>query len=160
MVGTEAVLKLVEDGVIEVRPDGTIWKMRNMNAMPLDSPRRLETKTKHGYLAIRFYFQGKPYMLAAHRVVWRVLRGPIPPKMDINHKDGRKTNNNPENLELATRGENHLHAYRLGLRKKRNVAKDLSAAAKELRSKGLSYSKIGQALGVCGTTIFRAVRER
>jgi DNA-binding transcriptional regulator YiaG len=32
--------------------------------------------------------------------------------MEINHKDGRKQNNDPSNLELVTRSQNTIHAVR------------------------------------------------
>lgn len=37
-------------------------------------------------------------------------------KRVVNHKDGNKLNNNLTNLERATDSENHLHAYRMGLK--------------------------------------------
>ena len=38
-------------------------------------------------------------------------------KLDINHIDGNKENNNINNLEVCTRKENLEHAVRLGLNK-------------------------------------------
>lgn len=160
MDAMKSALLLIKAGVIEIRADGTIWKRRNLNRMPLAAPRRLETRTKRGYLAVRFWVEAKPYMLAAHRLVYTVLKGPIPDGMDINHVDGDKANNRPENLEPATRGENHEHAYRIGLRNTTDMPRDLADHAKTLRAAGLSYTKIGQALGVSQTTAFRATRVR
>lgn len=160
MDAMKAALLLIDRGVIEVRPDGTIWKLRNENCIPFSGPRRLETTTKRGYLAIRFYVAGKPYMLAAHRLVWTVLRGPIPDGMDLNHVDGNKTNNDPSNLEPVTRGANHEHAYRTGLRKVTDVPAAIAGKVKAMRAQGISYSKIGAALGVSQTTAFRATRVK
>lgn len=51
----------------------------------------------------------------AHRMIWQHVHGPIPDGMEINHKNGIKTDNRIENLELVTRSENALHASRTGL---------------------------------------------
>lgn len=51
----------------------------------------------------------------AHRLVWEACHGAIPPGMEINHKNGVKTDNRIENLELATSRENNVHARRTGL---------------------------------------------
>jgi ribosome-binding protein aMBF1 (putative translation factor) len=55
-------------------------------------------------------------MFNAHRLVYEVFVGPIPEGMQINHKNGIKDDNRPENLEVVTASENKLHAHRvLGL---------------------------------------------
>lgn len=145
---------LIASGVIEVRADGTVWKLKNLNAMPLPSPRRLETKSTRGYLLVRVNHAGKGYLLAAHRLVWTALRNPIPEGMDINHKDGIRTNNHPDNLEVVTRGENHRHAYR---KAKTPLPESKKADARQLRAKGLSYSEIARRLGISQTAAYMAV---
>jgi len=51
-----------------------------------------------------------------HRIVCEAWHGPPPtPDHRVNHIDGDKTNNHPENLEWVTYEENRLHAYRTGL---------------------------------------------
>lgn len=49
-----------------------------------------------------------------HRVIWEYCVGPIPPEMQINHKDLDKGNNRFTNLEVVTRSENVQHAIRGG----------------------------------------------
>jgi hypothetical protein len=50
----------------------------------------------------------------AHRIVWIWANGrSIPEGMQINHKDGDKHNNHPDNLECVTRKQNAEHASRV-----------------------------------------------
>lgn len=153
---------MIEICVIEVRQDGTIWKLRNLNATPLRNPKRAETRSKRGYLMLRVNMNSEAFLMAAHRVVWTVLRSEIPVGMDINHKDGCRTNNHPDNLEVVTRSENIRHAFRVLGRKVPSampiaVLPRIAPRARELRQQGMSYAAIGRALGVSQTTAFRAV---
>ena len=50
-----------------------------------------------------------------HRMVWQAFIGEIPYKLQINHMDGKKDNNNLTNLEVVTASENQRHAIRTGL---------------------------------------------
>jgi hypothetical protein len=42
----------------------------------------------------------------AHRLIWMLVHGPIPPGMEIDHIDHDHTNNRIDNLRLVTRKEN------------------------------------------------------
>jgi hypothetical protein len=52
-----------------------------------------------------------------HRLVAKAFVSGYDDTKEINHKDGNKLNNIPENLEWVTVKENAQHAFRIGLRK-------------------------------------------
>lgn len=62
----------------------------------------------------------KPKRDFIHRIIYRTFHGPIPEGMTVNHKDGNKQNNRPENLELATNQEQVNHARRIGIGRRYN----------------------------------------
>jgi hypothetical protein len=68
-------------------------------------------KTRFGYMTASR--GGKTFPV--HRMVWQAFVGEIPYKLQINHIDGKKNNNNLVNLEVVTASENQLHALRIGL---------------------------------------------
>ena len=164
--GASCVALIVKEqigkGVISLHPDGTFWKnarITNSGRIVPIEPKRMEVNLKAGYLGIVVWKHGKQYLALAHRVAWILLKGNIPDHMDINHKDGNKHNNNPENLEVVTRGTNLYHAYRTGLRKKSNYSEEYSKQAKQLRDDGLTYNQIGEALGISQTSAFKAANH-
>ena len=92
----EGVFKVLEDGTIINVSDNKICKRRSI---------------KNTYQRINFRGKG----IQAHRLVWIAFNGLIPYKIQINHKDGKKYNNHPSNLELATNKSNTQHAFDTGL---------------------------------------------
>lgn len=72
------------------------------------NPTRLANK----YLAVRFRHNSRYSRPLAHRVVAEAFLGPPPAGMQVNHKDGVRSNNHLENLEYVSCSGNHLHAYR------------------------------------------------
>lgn len=59
--------------------------------------------------------QGKYKSWAVHKWIALTFLGKKPEGMEVNHIDGFKTNNAPDNLEYCTRSENLKHAYENGL---------------------------------------------
>lgn len=64
-----------------------------------------------GYLRVRCHGKSR----CIHVLVAATFLGHKPDGMEINHKDGDKTNNRPKNLEYVTRSENVLHCHLIGL---------------------------------------------
>lgn len=93
------------------------WRIDpNRGLLKADADELAGHTNKCGYLAVSFSREGRRTVTVfTHRVVWEALRGPIPDGMYVNHRDGDKTNNAIDNLELVTHSENMKHARRTGL---------------------------------------------
>lgn len=63
------------------------------------------------YLAVDLCCKSKYTKKSVHRLVWEAFNGPIPGRLEINHKDLDRSNNKLENLELLTHRENVNHAH-------------------------------------------------
>jgi hypothetical protein len=111
-----AFLELVRRGVFKVDSIGRVWRVGLCGCSPHFfrvrpiAPRRAEVPDrKDEYLCVKFILNGKGRTAQAHRLVWAVRRGPIPLGLTVNHKNGRKRDNRPGNLELATHSEQQIH---------------------------------------------------
>jgi len=113
-------IELIQEGYLEIDSHGRIWRIAekygNQFVKYLFIPikrRRAEYKTNSGHLMVDTKITGKTIHSLAHRLVWIFFNGEIPDDMQINHKNGIKTDNRPENLELLTVSENTQHAYNI-----------------------------------------------
>ena len=77
-----------------------------------------------GYLVVSLRLNGMYIARSVHRLIARAFLGEANGR-DVNHKNGNKHDNSIQNLEYLSRGDNHWHAYRTGLRDP--VGKKLSA---------------------------------
>lgn len=71
----------------------------------------------HGYVDVMLRGNKTYKHWKVHRLVAIAFIPNPEGKRTVNHIDGNKQNNNVENLEWMTHGENHRHAYRIGLKK-------------------------------------------
>jgi hypothetical protein len=65
----------------------------------------------YGYLRVKM--NNKSYEI--HRIVSRFYLGDLPKGLCVNHKDGNKLNNKPDNLEYITIAENIKHSIAMGM---------------------------------------------
>lgn len=70
----------------------------------------------NGYMMVHLYNHPKHKVTTVHRIVATAFIPNPENKRTVNHIDGNKKNNRVDNLEWATHGENHRHAYRIGLK--------------------------------------------
>lgn len=72
----------------------------------------LSPKTgRGGYLYVNLWFNNKAKMRAVHRLVCEAFVGEAV-GLDVNHKNGIKSDNSAKNLEWLTRKENLNHAFK------------------------------------------------
>lgn len=116
----ELAYPLVLSGDLEITPDGSIWRLRRLhgdhwNGVSISYPctRKSAERTYHGYRITRVTVAGRRLFVQSHRLVYRHFKGIIPDGLTVNHEDGQKDNNNPDNLTLATGSEQTLHAIRV-----------------------------------------------
>lgn len=133
--------------------DGTVWSVKS------GSWKTLATVRDHkGYLRVNLFVLGRKLVTTIHRLVARAfLTNPLN-KREVNHKNGVKDDNRPENLEWVTASENALHAYANGLwpsraREKNGRAKLTSKDVAFIRSVAGRTTALARQFGVCRSTI-------
>ena len=103
------MLRFLRNGKLSIDRHGNIW--RNFP----DRSRRINYRSKRGYIYVTVKLNGMSYSCSAHRLIWQFFNGDIPSGFNINHLNGIKHDNRLCNLEIVTPRENLLHAMRTGL---------------------------------------------
>lgn len=112
----EFVYAAVRAGEMEIDSEGRIWRVARRRGLKTGGTASSTCKRQRAermlgdYLNVRAMIDGKRMTALAHRLVWFHLHGSIPNGLTINHKNGTKTDNLPNNLEIATDSEQLLHA--------------------------------------------------
>lgn len=104
-----------------------------------------------GYLTYRMTSKRETHYL--HRMMWEAVVGPIPKGLDINHKNGIKSDNRIENLEVVTRSQNISHAYMTGLNRGNRKLTDEKAREVVATSETITGREWSRRLNVSESTI-------
>jgi len=160
MGNEETLYNLVRLGKWKIDPFGQVWMKKRAGW------KRAEHRQTHGYLQVRKMINHVRLHTGAHRLVYHHFKGPIPAGMTINHINGKKDDNRPENLELATYSEQMKHAFLVGLKNQdgqRNPASKLTDhQVQDIKRKyaqgGITQTQLGQEYGVAFQTISKIVR--
>jgi hypothetical protein len=130
----------------------------------------VQREVHKGYLACRLSLgNGVAINSRVHRYVAAAFLGPCPDGWQVNHKDGDKKNNRPENLEYTTCRENIRHCWTNGMHgvehtqgERNNHAKltaDVVRAIRE-RSKHVSMTALGKEYGVTTANVSAIVNRK
>lgn len=93
-----------------VTSDGRVKRIKTDNVL---SP----SMNNSGYLTVNVGPKYDRRGLGVHRLVARAFVDGYEPGLDVNHKNGIKTDNRAENLEWCSRSRNIRHSFDIGLSK-------------------------------------------
>lgn len=112
--GERVLMGLVQRGLLDVRPNGEVWRTAacgRTGRWRQIAPVRADKRRADGYRVVRVQIDGRAHMAMAHRLVWAVHVGPVPPGEEINHRNGCRGDNRLENLERVSPSRNVQHSY-------------------------------------------------
>jgi hypothetical protein len=134
--------------------NGTVVSLRNGKWKQLKN-----STTVYGYHQVGLYKNQKLYSKRVHRLVLQVFYGSS--EMQVNHKNGIKTDNRLANLEYCTAQHNIQHAVDMGLnvnhgeKSSRAKLSDMDAAKLlALKSSGIPYRKIAKDFNISPSQVW------
>ena len=148
----ESIQRIINDGRITVKLDeGRVFYKSGRECCRVDSC---------GYYVVGVREGKKTGNYRVHEII-AIVMGLDVLGNDINHIDGNKLNNKPENLEAISRKDNLLHAMRTGLNPQigsghvtnNKITKEAAEEIKQLINQGVKYSVITEKYGIAQSTI-------
>lgn len=126
-----------EETFVEVESKGIVWLVAKSGRVRAPSHTTTYSRTRNGktqtftvsfkerdltpcddgngYLEVSTVRDGKRFRVRVHRLVALAFVSGHQEGLTVNHKDGRKTNNDPQNLEWVSLSENTTHQWETGL---------------------------------------------
>lgn len=106
------------EGLYSASSDGRIWAHPKRMARASHAGRWLRHGlTTRGYPMVVLLKHPIRKTRTVHRLIAEAWIAPALPGLEVNHKNGIKTDNRAENLEWVTRSANLTHAWATGLRR-------------------------------------------
>lgn len=121
---------------------------------------RKNNRGRHGYEYVDLWIGDRRRFFRVAALVAGAFLGPRPVGLQINHRNGIKTDNRAENLEYVTPSENIRHAKRTGLAQTRYGENSSGARLNHLqvrvirRLKGLPHLFIAGVFGIARNTVY------
>lgn len=110
---------------------------------------------KNGYISATLSKNGKHKTFSAHKLVAIAFHGEPGGKMQVNHIDGVKSNNNADNLEWVTPSSNTIHALKTGLKKSK--LDELKVLTVRTMAHNIPYRKIAPLMSVSPSVIYNTI---
>lgn len=108
----ERLLPLFQQGILRLSDQFRVFRLSRGEWVSAEYSKG----SRRGHLMTRVYLDGECIRVSSHRLIYRVLVGPIPEGMVVDHKDGDKVNNDPANLRAVSPQRNTQFAIEMGQR--------------------------------------------
>lgn len=115
---------------------------------------------KEGYLEVKISINNIKKAYYVHRLVAFAFLKKESNTLEVNHKNGIKTDNNLENLEWVTSSENKSHAFSTGLRSYKYSPEFKQTIIKRyLDKEGSTFTEISKEFEPCAASIRAWINE-
>jgi hypothetical protein len=165
--------EILDDHNYDVRPDGTIWTRWSRNGaglIPKGQWRKIGSSDTDGYVQVnltmaasrRGEYRNKKKIFA-HRIVFLKYVGPLNDRLVINHKNGIKSDNRPENLEQITSYENTMHSIKVLKNYPLHNFKlsyEIAQEIRELKKQGMIHKEIMYRYGISKSTVSYIINNK
>lgn len=113
---------------------------------------RRPVKRKDGYIHLKLRKDGRDKMMMVHRLVAATFLRNLTDELEVNHKNGDRSNNSLENLEIVTRSQNMKHRSRFlgytvaGSKNPRAIfnEEEVASMRKEYKSSSISVADMAR----------------
>lgn len=151
------------EGLYQVSNYGRYKSFIKCNGHPI-VPRIMKVSYKsNGYLTVYLYDRHS----TCHRTVAEAFIPNPENKPQVNHINGDKTDNRVENLEWCTNGENQIHAYKIGIKKRKygkdNINSKITIQYDLQMNEIARFASVGEAsriTGISNSNIARCCRNK
>lgn len=147
---------LLKEGIYKIEADQVWSNKRNRYLKP--------TLRGNGYKAVILTDKEGEFNISLHQLVALNKFG-LYTKLIVNHRDGNKLNNDPENIELVTYKQNSKHAIEIGLKRenggstwwKSKLSKDDLNKIVQMQREGVSQYQIAKNFNINQSNISRVL---
>ena len=133
-----------------------------------NSPQTIRKPSIHrtGYYHLPFQVNGMTRYGQVHQLVMLAFVGPVPPKMEVCHRDNNRLNNCIDNLRYGSRSSNHMDKYGHGTMPHGDkcswavLKEDDVINIRQLYSAGVKQVDIAIQYKVCKQSVYNIVHHR